>query len=89
MFQQELLFRMRRIRYLYPRYVSDDMVSRWSRPDYTGSFCRDSSFVRANPNYVPPSTSRSGSSWGGGSRSSGFSFGGGSSSGGGGGGGGW
>ena len=38
MFQQELLFRMRRIRYMYPRYVSDDMVSRWSRPDYTGSF---------------------------------------------------
>ena len=88
MFQQELLFRMRRIRYFYPRYVNDEMVNRWSRPGYSGSFTRDSSFVRNNPNYVPPTTRSGSSSWGS-SRSSFSGFGGGSSAGGGGGGGGW
>merc|ERR1712096_501494 len=88
LFQAELMFRMRRIRYMYPRYVSRDMVDRWSRPNYRGSYTSDTSFVRNNPNYRPPASARSGSTWSSG-RSSGFSFGGGSSSGGGGGGGGW
>eukprot|EP01084_Bolivina_argentea_P015268 28547_1 len=89
MFQQEMMFRMSRMRYYYPRYVTRDMTDRWNRPGYSGSYTGDNGFRRANPNYRPPrSTGSSQSGWGS-SRSSGFSFGGGSSSGGGGGGGGW
>lgn len=90
LFQQELAFRMMRMRHYYPRYISRDMADRWSQPDYSGSYTQDRAFQRANPNYRPPASSRSGgrSSWGS-SGGGGFSFGGGSSAGGGGGGGGW
>lgn len=87
-FRNELLFRMNRMRFLYPRYVDNGMVHRWSRQGYRGSYTQDTQFRARNPSSAFRGSSRNSSAWGGRS-SSGFSFGGGSSFGGGGGGGRW
>jgi len=79
----EYHFRLSQARRLYPRYVTNEMLGRWSQPDYCGQLVADTSFIRNSPSYRDPSSSSSGSS----SSSSGFS--GGCSSGGGGAGGSW
>lgn len=78
---EEYRFRLSRAHHMYPRYVTNDMVGRWSAPDFSGSIVADTAFIRSSPNYQVPSA--------GGSSSGGSSFGGGCSSGGGGAGGSW
>jgi uncharacterized membrane protein YgcG len=77
-FQQERNFRLARLAYQYPRYISTNQLQRWTSPSYNGSLVRDPSFVQTNPQRHVHTTGRSGSSGG---RPS-VSFGGGSSSGG-------
>lgn len=79
-YDQEYHFRLSQAHRLYPRYVTNEMVGRWSQPDYCGQLVADTSFIRNSPSYQASSGSSS-------SSSSGFS--GGCSSGGGGAGGGW
>lgn len=77
-YEDEYRFRLRRAHHFYPRYVTDDMVNRWSRSEYCGQIQADTAFVRSAPGYEAPGSSSS---------SGGFS--GGSSGGGGGAGGSW
>jgi len=88
LFRNELLFRLNRLRILYPRHIDNSMIHRWSDPQYRGSFYDDTSFQRRNPSFSSTSSRSSSSSSSSSSRSS-FSFGGGSSFRGGGGGGRW
>lgn len=81
-YDEEYRFRISRARALYPDYVSQRMVDRWSVPRYNGALVADTDFIRKSPSYQDPNA-RSGR----GSGSS--SFGGGCSSGGGGAGGSW
>ena len=74
-YMPELTFRLLSLRHQYPRYVTQEMISRWSSGSYRGSF-------RADPLFTMMSPTRSGIG-------SGRGFGGGSSSGGGGRGGSW
>jgi uncharacterized membrane protein YgcG len=82
-FQQERNFRLARLAYQYPRYISTNQLQRWTSPSYNGSLVRDPSFVQTNPQRHVPTTGRSGTTGMGssGGRPS-ASFGGGSSSGG-------
>merc|ERR1712187_493130 len=78
-YEQEHQLRIRRVRSLYPDYVSSSMADRWSMPGYTGPIVADTAFIRTSPSYNHGSSSTGGSS----------SFSGGCSSGGGGAGGSW
>jgi uncharacterized membrane protein YgcG len=75
-FQQERNFRLVRLGYRFPGYITPNQIQRWSSPTYNGSLVRDQSFVQNNPRVVHRSTG------GGGSGGSSISFGGGTSSGG-------
>jgi uncharacterized membrane protein YgcG len=84
-YQVERNFRLERLRSIYPSYIGQSDIDRWSRDDFDGTMAEDEHFVRREPDF-DRSQSRSGSRNNGGGGSFG-SFGGGSS--GGGGGGGW
>jgi len=79
----ELAFRLRRLHYYYPSYITRDEADRWARPSYSGrGFTQDSSYLERLRKKTAERTARSSSRG-----SYGSSFGGGRS--GGGGGGGW
>lgn len=82
LFYPEYLFRLNRMHYLYPRYVTTDMVNRWGDENYRQPLAADAQFRALEPRVVEAarSSGRGGSS---------YSFGGGGSSGGGGGGSSW
>jgi uncharacterized membrane protein YgcG len=81
-FYPEYVFRLGRARYLYPRFVTVDMVDRWSREEYDRPLATDGAFRALDPMLVSDARAS-------GSGGSSFSFGGGGSSGGGGGGSSW
>eukprot|EP00172_Hildenbrandia_rubra_P002246 Plantae.Rhodophyta-Hildenbrandia_rubra.ctg29635.p1 GENE.Plantae.Rhodophyta-Hildenbrandia_rubra.ctg29635~~Plantae.Rhodophyta-Hildenbrandia_rubra.ctg29635.p1 ORF type:complete len:450 (+),score=67.60 Plantae.Rhodophyta-Hildenbrandia_rubra.ctg29635:74-1423(+) len=82
LYEAEHYFRLGRVNYYYPDYVTSSMVDRWESRDYCGPYTQDVSFASSNP-ALRDTAVRSGHS------GSSFSFGGGSSSGGGGHGGSW
>jgi uncharacterized membrane protein YgcG len=81
-FYPEYVFRLGRARDLYPRFVTVDMVDRWSQHDGDRPLATDGDFRALDPMLVDEARAS-------GSGGSSFSFGGGGSSGGGGGGSSW
>jgi len=74
LYYAELGFRLRRLRYYYPSYITREEVDRWARPSYSGSgFTQDSSYLERLRKRAAESATRSrsrgnyGSSFGGGS----------------------
>lgn len=81
-FYPEYLFRLQRARYLYPNFITLDMLHRWGDRNNTDSLVTDASFRGLDPTRIQQARQS-------GSYGSTFSFGGGGSSGGGGGGSSW
>jgi len=69
----ELAFRLRRLHYYYPSYITREEVDRWARPSYAGrGFTQDSSYLERLRKRAAESSARStkgnyGTSFGGGS----------------------
>uniref|UniRef100_A0A7S1ERD4 RING-type domain-containing protein n=1 Tax=Timspurckia oligopyrenoides TaxID=708627 RepID=A0A7S1ERD4_9RHOD len=82
-YDSELNFRLARLRYMYPRFITPTLLSRWRNNSYRDAFADDVAFLALDP-VVLARANRSGEEG-----SSRRSFGGGSSRGGGGGGGSW
>ena len=80
-FNQERMFRLVRLNNMFPHFVNEQQVQRWSDHSYDGSLSQDRSFLRNNPQQTMQ-TSRGGYSSSGRSFGGGGSFGGGSSGGG-------
>jgi uncharacterized membrane protein YgcG len=81
-FYPEYMFRLQRLNFMYPHYVTNDMVTRWGNPDYAQPLATDAQFRALEPPVVQQARAS-------GSGGSSFSFSGGSSMGGGGGGSSW
>lgn len=81
-FYPEYMFRLNRLQFYYPQYVTGDMVDRWGREDYAQPLAADVQFRALEPPVVEQARHA-------GSGGASFSFGGGSSMGGGGGGSSW
>ena len=67
MSDNEFQYRMHRLHYRYPRYITRTMYHDWISPTYTGSYINDSRFKQTSPSYSTHTSSSSKSSFGGGS----------------------